>query len=191
MKGDLIIYKCDYPDFDPNVVQKWEEVRKSCIMFPIEWTDTYANEVKDRYGIPMEILCENYNFIKMKYDFGFSQRPYIKDEDDSYLYLTDGEKNIKVSKNILGEYINKKIKKYYVAKIEVMVNLGVSTTVHNFLWNDFIENRKTVLKDGCYYALTERQIRSIERQVSGLDLLKEYDKENPNLFVHISNNLVI
>ena len=40
MKGDLIIYKCDYPDFDPNVVQKWEESKKKL---------HYVSDRMDRY----------------------------------------------------------------------------------------------------------------------------------------------
>ena len=186
--GELLIYKGDFVDVDPNVRYSIEDFdEKEYFLFRAGENIHDRNNVKSMFGMAMELLVEGYNLVKVKYDFRMNGAISVMSDDKKEVkFIDSADKVAIIGKDKIKPYLNKSVKIYYVVRKKEIADLGTATVVHDYLTENMLMHRGIVVKNGCHYLLTEEQINHIDKLVYGLDLRKHYDKENPQIFAYFA-----
>ena len=186
--GELLIYKGDFVDVDPNVRYSIEDFdEKEYFLFRAGENIHDRNDAKSMFGMAMELLVEGYNFVKVKYDFRMNGAISVMSDDKKEVKFIDSANKIAIiGKDKIKPYLNKSAKVYYVVQRKDIANLGTGTSVHEYLIEDMLMHRGVIIKNGGHYLLTKEQVNYIDKLVHGLNLKQHYDEANPQIFAYFA-----
>ena len=86
--GELLIYKGDFVDVDPNVRYSIEDFdEKEYFLFRAGENIHDRNDAKSMFGMAMELLVEGYNLVKVKYDFRMNGAISVMSDDKKEVKL--------------------------------------------------------------------------------------------------------
>ena len=141
--GELLIYKGDFVDVDPNVRYSIEDFdEKEYFLFRAGENIHDRNDAKSMFGMAMELLVEGYNLVKVKYDFRMNGAISVMSDDKKEVKFIDSADKIAIiGKDKIKPYLNKSVKIYYVVRKEEMQrrNNDLYVYMHDIFGADVIE----------------------------------------------------
>lgn len=189
---DNYLYVCvgAYPDVDPNIVHRlrdlgregYETVNASQYEKQV-FFECRQNELLGSFGIKIDVLVPSFDFLKIQKDYGIERIPNRLVNKTGY-WFSDGSTTIEIFDDEISNYRNEITEQRYVYRRDYVAQLDSD----DFDWNGYFykvfkQERDTIFGMDDTLILTLEQIKFIENKIVGLNLMKYYDEERPNVFV--------
>ena len=185
----ITFYKGDYPDIDPNVPHREKELLKNGLIIKPAGNRCYIeDETRHYFGIPMNVEMQDYDYDKIKRDFGFCKLPRIENSTREQITFTDGQGSCSMKKCESVHYLKKTTKDMLVfRKKEIARVKGKGFEMYSFLCSIFKKERGFTPLLGNTYVLSDTLIEKLERYEKTLGLSPLFDVENPNIFFTVTD----
>ena len=184
----ITFYQGDYPDIDPNVSYKEKELLKEGLTINLTSKRCYIeDEVRHYFGIPIEVETQDYDYDKIKRDYGLSALPKIEVTTRECVIFTDGENSLTMRKHDSVHYLKKMKQNMLVyRKKELCKVKSKGFEMYSFLCSIFEKERGFNPLPRNTYVLSDTLIDKLERYERKLGLSSIFDKEHPNIFFTVT-----
>lgn len=179
----------DYPDIDPNEIYEYDDlINDGYTLIPSKNKNALLqrNEIIKKYGIPMQVVVENYDLKKIAVDYEARGRVRLVQNTGLWVIFTDGRKEIAISVGEIANYSTLSMQTFYVLKQEELGDIVDDEETERYIRESFMAERSIPENLISQTFLSKSQILCIEN-ISYIELYSKYDETNPNICVKISH----
>lgn len=177
----------DYPDIDPNEIYEYDDlIDAGYTLVPSKNKRALLrkNEVVKKYGIPMQVVVENYDLNKIAVDYEARGKVRFVQRNGLWVIFTDGIKEIAISVGEIAHYSALSVKTFFVLKEEELADIIDDEYVEEYIKKSFVAERNLQPDLISQTFLSKGQILGIEN-ISYVELYSKYDENNPNIYAKI------
>lgn len=177
----------DYPDIDPNEVYEYDDlIDAGYTLVPSKNKKALfrRNEIVKKYGMPMQVVVENYDLNKIAVDYEARGKVRLVQRSGLWVIFTDGIKEIAISVGEISNYSNLSVKTFFVLKEEEVADIIDDEYVEEYIKESFVVERDLQPDLISQTFLSKGQILGIEN-ISYAELYSKYDESNPNIYAKI------
>ena len=177
----------DYPDIDPNEIYEYDDlIDAGYTLIPSKNKRALLrkNEVVKKYGIPMQVVVENYDLNKIAVDYEARGKVRFVQRNGLWVIFTDGIKEIAISVGEIAHYSALSLKTFFVLKEEELADIVDDEYVEEYIKKSFVAERDLQPDLISQTFLSKGQILGIEN-ISYVELYSKYDENNPNIYAKI------
>ena len=177
----------DYPDIDPNEIYEYDDlINAGYTLVPSKNKKALLrrNEIVKKYGIPMQVVVENYDLNKIAVDYEARGKVRFVQRNGLWVIFTDGIKEIAISVGEISNYSNLSVKTFFVLKEEELADIVDDEYVEEYIKESFVVERNLQPDLISQTFLSKGQILGIEN-ISYAELYSKYDENNPNIYAKI------
>ena len=104
----ITFYEGEYPDIDPNVTYSDGELLKEGLtMKPIGNNSYIEDETRHYFGIPINVVTQDYDYDKIQRVCGFKKLPRIETASRKEITFTDGRDSYTMGKHESVHFLKK------------------------------------------------------------------------------------
>ena len=177
----------DYPDIDPNEIYEYDDlIYAGYTLVPSKNKKALlrSNEIVKKYGIPLQVVVENYDLNKIAVDYEARGKVRFVQRNGLWVIFTDGIKEIAISVGEISNYSNLSVKTFFVLKEEELADIVDDEYVEEYIKESFVVERNLQPDLISQTFLSKGQILGIEN-ISYAELYSKYDENNPNIYAKI------
>lgn len=179
----------DYPDIDPNETYEYDDLINAgytLVSSKNKKALLRRNEIVKKYGIPMDVVVENYDLNKIAVDYEARGKVRLVQRNGLWVIFTDGIKEIAISVGEIANYSTLSIKTFFVLKEEEVADIIDDIYVEEYIKESFVVERNLQPDLISQTFLSKGQILGIEN-LSYAELYSKYDENNPNIYAKIAH----
>lgn len=177
----------DYPDIDPNEIYEYDDlIDAGYTLVPSKNKKALLrrNEIVKKYGMPMQVVVENYDLNKIAVDYEARGKVRLVQRSGLWIIFTDGIKEIAISVGEIANYSTPSVKTFFVLKEEEIADIIDDEYVEEYIKESFVVERDLQPDLISQTFLSKGQILGIEN-LSYAELYSKYDENNPNIYAKI------
>lgn len=185
----ITFYQGEYPDVDPNVTYNDGELLKEGLtMKPMGNKCYIEDETRHYFGIPINVVTQDYDYDKIQRVCGFKKLPRIETASRKEITFTDGRDSYTMGKHESIHFLKKENKNMLVfRKKEICKVKQKSYEMYSFLCSIFKKERGFTPLLGNTYVLSDVLIDKLERYERKTWLSHLFDAEHPNIFFTVTD----
>jgi hypothetical protein len=183
----ITFLQVDYPDIDPNEIYEYDDlINAGYTLVPSKNKKALLrrNEIVKKYGIPMQVVVENYDLNKIAVDYEARGKVRLVQRNGLWVIFTDGIKEIAISVGEIANYSTLSVKTFFVLKEEEVADIIDDEYVEEYIKESFVVERNLQPDLISQTFLSKGQILGIEN-ISYAELYSKYDENNPNIYAKI------
>jgi len=134
----------DYPDIDPNEIYEYDDlINAGYTLVPSKNKKALLrrNEIVKKYGIPMQVVVENYDLNKIAVDYEARGKVRLVQRSGLWVIFTDGRKEIAISVGEIANYSTPSVKTFFVLKEEEVADIIDDEYVEEYIKESFVVER--------------------------------------------------
>jgi len=134
----------DYPDIDANEIYEYDDlINAGYTLVPSKNKKALLrrNEIVKKYGIPMQVVVENYDLNKIAVDYEARGKVRLVQRSGLWVIFTDGRKEIAISVGEIANYSTPSVKTFFVLKEEEVADIIDDEYVEEYIKESFVVER--------------------------------------------------
>lgn len=184
----LVFYIAGFPDVDPNVSYRMEELRQeglTCGQIKKIGKKSKSDEARECFGEKIDVITNAYDLGKIAAMYDLNGKTIHKSQYTSTsVIFGDGERLITITKEKIRQCYTKTIvDSRLVYSLQDVATIS-DISIFQYLEESFANERNVVFEEDGIYRLSYKQLSHIQRMLPDINLIGQYDNEDGgNIFV--------
>ena len=184
----LVFYTAGFPDVDPNVSYRMEELRReglTCGQITRIVGKSKPDEARDCFGENINVIVNVYDLGKIAALYDLDSKTIHKSQYTSTsVIFGDGKRLITITKEKIKQCYTKTIvDSKLVYSLQDIATVS-DVTIFEYLQESFLNERNVIFEEDGIYRLSYKQLSCVQKMIPDINLIGHYDNENDgNIFV--------
>ena len=184
----LAFYIAGFPDIDPNVSYRMEELRQeglTCGQITKIGEKSKPDEARECFGEKIDVITNAYDLGKIAAMYDLDSKTIRKNQYTSTsVIFGDGKKLVTITKEKIRQcYTKTVIDARLVYSLQDIATVS-DVSIFEYLEDNFVNERNIIFEEDGIYRLSYKQLSHIQKMLPDINLIGKYDNENGgNIFV--------